>query len=99
MVIDEMLAVAVFPAPAGMNRCCAYGAGSTSSVPRASGDEPGYWTDDARVKIVFPAPAGMNRCPTYSSSRCKSVPRASGDEPIQDYANRLVALCSPRQRG
>ncbi len=51
------------------------------------------------VVDVFPAPAGMNRCPTYSSSRCKSVPRASGDEPIQDYANRLVALCSPRQRG
>ena len=89
----------MFPAPAGMNRCPKLTSRAVCSVPRASGDEPGYWTDDARVKIVFPAPAGMNRLRRNTPAAWSGVPRASGDEPPFDFAVDGLHVCSPRQRG
>ncbi|HGY8536207.1 TPA: hypothetical protein ACNTUH_005476, partial [Escherichia coli] len=71
----------VFPAPAGINRSPGVFFSRSVSVPRASGDKPGWHQISKEYDNVFPAPAGINRFSPISTFRCFGVPRASGDKP------------------
>ncbi|EFQ7756202.1 hypothetical protein HRY86_000321 [Salmonella enterica subsp. enterica serovar Concord] len=56
-----MHSVAVFPAPAGINRSLELYFVPHVRVPRASGDKPPYLLYQLGSARVFPAPAGINR--------------------------------------
>ena len=69
-----------------------------SRVPRASGDDPNL-DEGGGGGGVFPARAGMIRN-FYSGYRSlPGVPRASGDDPLVNRLEKLMGVCSPRERG
>ncbi|WP_409998053.1 hypothetical protein [Escherichia coli] len=72
----------MFPAPAGINRSPGVFFSRSVSVPRASGDKPGWHQISKEYDNVFPAPAGINRPRTSTQQQAHSVPRASGDKPL-----------------
>ncbi|ESB89900.1 hypothetical protein SEES004_22393, partial [Salmonella enterica subsp. enterica serovar Senftenberg str. 361154004] len=76
-ILEEELAV--FPAPAGINRGITATQRLLSSVPRASGDKPLTNVFKNAYNKVFPAPAGI--------------------KPGAAMVVRVMAACSPRQRG
>ncbi len=75
----------LFPAHAGMNRSLTLIVSPAVSVPRARGDEPKGWDNDACWYPLFPAHAGMNRDRTLNGRFRGPVPRARGDEPQRHH--------------
>ena len=66
-----------------MNRAATTPSALTTTVPRASGDEPRVDPLVNGVPTLFPAPAGMNRGDLSTDETEVPVPRASGDEPTK----------------